>query len=187
MIDDARSVTDQIEPVAVRDRNEGDTEEVVFRHHLPHVQPIVKALDAMHGRIPPYLFIRDRALATEREIARDFRHQVGQVIRQREVVKVPLAKHLPRVHAPFLDDFFVAAPEDIREMRHRAMLQTRHEDVTLSWQPRVRDAFRRCGRHKEARMCEIASGNRRDVIIAGAASAISSKKIVFSMRWRPQH
>ncbi len=45
-----------------------------------------------------------------------------------------ISQHLTRMHAPFLDDFFLATPEDLREMRHGAMLQTRHEDVTLSWQ-----------------------------------------------------
>ena len=80
-IDDPRCIADQIQPMPIGNRDEGDPQEIVFRDDLAHVQSVVETLDAMHRRVSPDLFIRNRALPTKREIACDLRHQVGQMIR----------------------------------------------------------------------------------------------------------
>lgn len=119
-INDAGSFAYEVEIVAICDGDEGDAEEIVFGDDFTHIQPIVKALDAMHGRAPANLLRGEDAIAAQCEIAGDFGHELRQVVRDGGLVEVPFVEELGGVQAPLCDDFPLTGGEDVGEMRDGA-------------------------------------------------------------------
>src|ERR1051325_2040498 len=122
LIDDPSCLTYDVQAMALRSRDKGNTKKIVLGYDLAHVEAVVETLHSMNRRTSPRLLIRDGSVPAPGKIARDFRDKVRQMIRQSWLVQLQLPPELASLHAPFRDDLLAARGEDLGEFSHSAML-----------------------------------------------------------------
>ena len=129
VIDDVRRLTHDVKSVPLGVGDEGNAQQIVLGDDLPHVQAIVKTLDAMRGRRAAGMLGREGSRPPQREITNNFRDYLRDVIRDGGPVQGQFFEQQARLQPPFVNDFTLMCRKDFSQMCDRALLKQFHEQT----------------------------------------------------------